>query len=859
MQVSKQKCIILDSYGFIFRAYHVQPKLLSPNGIPVGAIYGFTSMLIKLLSDFNPASAIAVFDTGSKNFRHEIYPAYKANRPDVSEDLIAQFPLARDVVTKFNLKSLEINGYEADDVIASLAINLASNDNEVIIVSSDKDLAQLMGENIKIYDPSKARIITNDDIIAKYGVNSDKIRDVLALIGDSSDNIPGVAGFGPKTAAELINQFGSFDNLLSNIENISSERKRNLLLSNLENAKLSWELIGLKDDIPIDLNLSLVKWEKPLHSQLLEFVKNYGFKSLENRISKVSSESFSQASLMPIIQSKNEEFVFKSTINIGDLKDFISKILDNGYVNIFVEKEYIFLSSNENDIQVPLENLIEYFENLNEIFQSKFIHKFIYNYKSITKLGFKLESAFDVMLANYVLSAGLPQKNLYELNKELLGLDISSSALLACRSLKTLHDQLTLELVKIKSLSLYLDLDLKLSYLLTKIENDGVKFDVEYLNQLSSEFAIEANSLEQKIFEISGCSFNIASPKQLGEILFEKMGLKSNKTNTKSKTYSTSVDILEELSESGVEIADYLIKWRQLTKLKNTYTDSLPNLVDKKTNRIHTTLLQTSTSTGRLSSTDPNLQNIPIRTQEGSRIRNAIIVEKGNKLISADYSQIELRILSQIANIKSLQEAYINGLDIHSGTASQIFKIPYKDVTAALRRKAKAINFGIIYGISSFGLAKQLGISRNEAKTYIENYFLEYPGIKEYMDNCIKFARENGYITNFFGRRIYLPTINDSNHALKNFGERAAINAPIQGTAADIAKIAMINIDKALTKQNYKTKMILQIHDELLFEAPEIEVDNVMKVIKKEMENVVKFKVPLDVAINCGLNWSEVH
>ena len=901
-----KKCLLIDSYGFIFRAFYVQPPLTSPEGLPVGAIYGFASMLIKLLQEHNPTHVAAVFDHGGKNFRHEIYPEYKAHRPDVPSELIQQFPIARTVADVFNLKSIELKGYEADDIIATLAKQIEATGEEVIVVSADKDLAQLMSDKIKIFDPTKSKFITEADILEKFGVEPAKIRDILALVGDKSDNIPGVPGFGPKTASDLINQFGSFDNLVEHYSEISSDRKRAVFAENLDKAKLSYELVELKSEIDLGISHDDLVWKKPQLSQLTEFLTSFGFKSLTSRIGKIAattSQQFSFDGILPVSKPASSDDASISQ----DYQLLKANTYEAGYLSILESDGKIYLETNGKVFSAPMSFLRRQESNsinvipahgvipakaeiqntdvipakagislsnnrldpcfrrddnrgrdeipafagmtyVESILTDDSILKILYNVKHYNKQGVTINSYEDLSIMSYVLSAGAEQLDLSSLISKHMKIASSDPVELVknMRGLQQVfHKQLLLE----NSFSIYKDIDYPISIILNKIEQAGVKFDVPELNKLSQEFEQTLAELQKKIFAIAGEEFNIGSPKQLGEVLFDKLKLPSSGKSSKTGSFSTNVDVLEDLSSQGHEIADFLLKWRQISKLKNTYTDSLPKLVNDKTGRIHTTLLQTSTSTGRLSSVEPNLQNIPIRTKEGERIRATIVPESGYKLISADYSQVELRILAEIADIKDLKEAFANDIDVHSKTASQVFGVPVDDVTDELRRKAKAINFGIIYGISGFGLANQLGISHTDAKQYIEKYFETYPGIKEYMEQTKKFASENGFVVNYLGRKCFLPTITSSNPALKSFAERAAINAPIQGAASDIVKIAMIKVDRMLQNNNFKTKVILQVHDELMFESPENEVEAIIPLIKKTMENVARFKLRVDLEV----------
>ncbi len=803
--------IIIDGYGFVFRAYHVQPSLISTDGTEVGALYGFTAMLIKMLGDFRPEAIAIVFDHGGKNFRHALYQDYKANRPPIDEELRMQLPLVRHAAEALGIKTIEQPGVEADDVIASIVTKLGMEKKHSVIISSDKDLMQLIGEYVVMYDPMKGKYIKESEVMEKFGVQPYKVRDVLALIGDKSDNIPGVPSIGPKTAAELIEQFGSLHELLDNTSLIKQEKRRAVIEEHKNNALLSWELIGLKREL--DVNISDLAWSSSSREDFARFIAKYGFKSLAFRAEKLFSSKISQTK--------------EQNISADDMRDIISSTgvidvcLDNEPVNANKFLPYL-VDASVKKITPDLKSLLKFFRMQDDI--SKFC------------------AIEDLSLMHYAISAGNEQPDLQYWKEDAT----------------TKYLELKTQLWKHKALSLYYDIDLPLCKILFEMESNGILVDSRILRDMSHEFAMEISSLEKKIYQLSGVEFNVGSPKQLGDVLFEKMQLPSGKTSAKTQNYSTNVEVLEHLSDLGFEIADHLLKWRELSKLKNTYTDKLPEQINPETGRIHTTFIQNSTSTGRLSSHNPNLQNIPIRSHEGNKIREAFVAKPDHVFISSDYSQIELRILSHIANITPMQEAFASGVDIHKATASHVFGIEEDAVTAEYRRRAKAINFGIIYGISAFGLAKQLSIPKQEAADYIASYFEKYPGIESYMTSTKDFARKHGYVYNIFGRKIYLPTITSANHMMRSFGERAAINAPIQGSAADVTKIAMIEVNKALKSNNLQTKLLLQVHDELILEAPKSELEVVIKLIKPAMENVVSLTTKLLVDVSIGNNWSEL-
>ncbi|WPY00351.1 DNA polymerase I [Candidatus Trichorickettsia mobilis] len=870
----KNTLLIIDGYGFVFRAYHVQPPLTAPDGSPVGAVYGFTSMLMKILHDFKPTFAVIVFDSGDKNFRHQIYDQYKAHRPPIAEELITQLPIMRTAARSLNFSVIEKSGYEADDVIATIATKATEQQQNAVIISSDKDLLQLMSDHIKIYDPIKNKYISSNDVVEKFGVTPDRLREVMALIGDKSDNIPGIPGIGPKTAATLIQQFGSCAAMLNSTEQINNIKQRAVIEASKAKALISWQLVGLDHNVDIAIDSEKFKWSPPNVNQLSDFLVSYGFKSLykraeglfqikinDNKLVDVDTvviqEIFTKEELVPILHSA-EDTGFLSIYVIEYQNQPAALVLsiksDKSYIISLYhgsKAENLFEPIADNDWFVPI--IAPYLEN-------KAIKKITVNIKLLYSLFTVINSYEDIELMQYVLSAGAVKQDIFETAKQHLKLtDIINDSAKIVTKFHDNYQQLINELRNNHILQLYNNIDLPLSKIIYQMERNGIKVDLSYLQQLSSEFATEISSLEQEIFNLSGVKFNISSTKQLGTVLFEKMQLPFSKISAKSKNYVTDVEVLEVLSEHGYVIADLLLRWRLLSKLKNTYTDGLQSHINPVNHRIHTTFLQTSTTTARLSSQNPNLQNIPIRSKEGNKIRTVFIAEPEHKLISADYSQIELRILSHVANVAKLKQAFMNGLDIHSLTACNIFKLNQSQLTSEHRRKAKAINFGIIYGISAFGLAKQLNITSKEATEYMHSYFAEYTEIQEYMENTKIYARKYGYVKNLFDRKCFIPSINDKNSNIRQFSERAAINAPIQGTSADIIRIAMININKEISRQRLQAKLILQIHDELLFEVPQHEVAIVLPTLKNIMEQASPLSVPTIVEVKAGDNWMEIH
>ena len=926
-----EQLVLIDGSGYIFRAYYALPPMTTSSGIPVNAVFGFCNMLFKQLENIQMekggnVSVAVVFDAARKTFRNEIYPEYKANRSDPPDDLIPQFDIIKSVPEIFNLKSIESVGYEADDLIASYAECAEKLGTRVTVISSDKDLMQLLKKNITMLDPLKNKEIDREEVFKKFGVFPEKVIDVQALAGDSSDNVPGVPGIGVKTAATLINEYGNVENLLNNTKNIKQIKRRETLENNKEKAIVSKKLVTLKSDlelpipiedlsfVPINVNkivnfLDEMEFKR-IKSQILE---KYGSKKLQAELksesnTKLKIETNSSDNLKTKINTKNYMLIN----NEENLRLWIQKIYKNGIVAIDCETDSLsptnakmvgFSMSINSSVAcyIPIHH-VNCEENFTQIEEKSFIklikpmlednsvlkigQNIKYDLIVLDRLGIKVNNIDDTMLMSYVLNAGKHKHGLDELAKiylsystikfedvvgkgkekktfEMVNIDdamhyAAEDADIAYR----LWEILRKELIKEKLFSFYFYLEKPLVQVIKKMEIHGIKVNFEFLEKLSKEFQKKLNLLEKEIFNIANEEFNIGSPKQLGEILFEKMRLPFGKKG-KSGNYQTDVNVLEKMKHEKISIAEHLLNWRQIKKLITTYCDGLILRKNPNSNKVHTSYGMASTLTGRLSSNDPNLQNIPIKTNEGKQIRKAFICEKNKKIVSIDYSQIELRILAHVANIDVLKRGFNSGADIHSITAQDVFQVNEKEVTEELRRKAKTINFGIIYGISAFGLANQLEISNSEAKLYIEKYFQQYPGIKNYMQNTVEFCRENGFVQTLFGRRIYIPFINEKSGIRKNFAERSAINAPIQGGAADMIKKAMNKIDTFIYESKLDTKMLIQVHDELIFEVPEAEVDEVPKKIAKIMENAfsptLSFSVPLIADIGTGLDWSQAH
>lgn len=938
MSVSK-KLYLVDGSGFIFRAYHALPPLTNPQGVAVGAVYGFCNILWKLMARPDISHIAVVFDAARKTFRNDIYPEYKAHRPPPPDDLIPQFALVREAVKAFGLVAIDNPGFEADDIIATLTKEGVAAGEEVIIVSSDKDLMQLIGDGVSLYDGMKDKVINRDGVVEKFGVGPEKVKDVLALMGDSSDNVPGVPGIGPKTAAELIQTYGDLETLLSRLSEIKQQKRRESLEAHQQDARISKELVTLKDDLKLPITLNDLVRPKLDVEKLKVFWDAQGFKTLINRIAQspvsqlspddngstvVTKQQTTNQAPVPVVAAKTATYHLIQ--EESDLKKLIENIYRVGRVAVDTETtsldamtaKLVGLSfcveegtayylpvghvggPQQGTLDLALSAAPEKIKQLDKkkvlsslkpIFEDPSILKIGHNIKYdaliLLQEGISINPFDDTMLLSYALSAGKNNQGMDELAKLYLGHDTikyddvtgtgKNRISFAEVDLKKACDyaaedaEVTWRLyhvlkprIVIEGLSpVYEDIDRPLVPIIVDMERAGVKVSTATLTTLSDDFAARLKELEAIIYKTAGREFNVGSPKQLGEVLFDELKLPAPKKSAKSGAYVTGAGVLEELADQGHELPKYILEWRQLAKLKSTYTDSLLEQINKTTNRVHTSFALAVTSTGRLSSTDPNLQNIPIRTEEGRKIREAFIAEKDKKLISLDYSQIELRLMAAVGDVKAMQKAFIDGIDIHTATAAEVFGLKITDVDNEMRRRAKAINFGIIYGISAFGLARNIGSSNSEAKSFIDAYFKRYPEIREYMENTKRFAREHGYVETLFGRRCYVPGINEKNPAYRGFAERAAINAPLQGTAADIIKRAMIRAPAALSLHHLDATMILQVHDELLVEAGINDIDKTITVLKQVMaqahEPVVTLSVPLVVDAGVGDTWNSAH
>ncbi|MDZ5697273.1 DNA polymerase I [Chelativorans sp. M5D2P16] len=970
---------LVDGSGYIFRAYHALPPLArKSDGLPVGAVSGFCNMLWKLLRNardtdvgVTPTHFAVIFDYSSKTFRNELYPEYKANRTEPPEDLIPQFGLIREATRAFDLPCIEMEGFEADDLIATYARLAVEAGGDATIISSDKDLMQLVGPCVAMYDPMKDREIRVPEVIEKFGVPPAKMIDLQALTGDTIDNVPGVPGIGPKTAAQLLEEYGDLDTLLSRAHEIKQNKRRENLITHADNARISRELVRLKNDVPVDSPLDSLALNPPDGPKLIAFLKTMEFSSLTRRVAEATGTDAGEVEPAPVaveaggavhgpdltvpasgteepgaegevapdrtdgadtpqtLAKKLAEAAAAEPIDhsgyvcirdLETLNHWVDEARDTGLLAFDTETSsldpmqaelcgfslatapgraaYVPLNhkSGNSDLlggglldgQIEQEAALAV---LRPLLQDPSVLKIGQNLKFdwllLYRHGIDVAPYDDTMLISYVLEAGIQAHGMDALSERWLGhTPLSYKDLTGSGRSKVTFDMvdlerattyaaedadITLRLWKVLKprlaanglVSVYERLERPMISVIGRMEHRGITVDRQILSRMSGDFAQTAAAMEEEIYELAGGRFTIGSPKQLGEILFGRMGLPGG-AKTKSGQWSTSAQVLEELAAAGHELPRKIVDWRQVTKLKSTYTDALPGYIHPETGRVHTSYSLASTTTGRLSSSEPNLQNIPVRTLEGRKIRTAFIAAAGRKLISADYSQIELRVLAHVADIPQLKQAFADGLDIHAMTASEMFGVPVEGMPGEVRRRAKAINFGIIYGISAFGLANQLAIPREEAGAYIKRYFERFPGIRDYMDRTKAYCREKGYVETIFGRRAHYTEIRSSNPSVRAFNERAAINAPIQGSAADIIRRAMARMDAALADAGLgNVDMLLQVHDELVFEAPEEAVEAAIPVIRTVMEGAAwparALSVPLKVDARAADNWEEAH
>ncbi|MFP3543278.1 DNA polymerase I [Rhizobium sp. SIMBA_035] len=990
---------LVDGSGFIFRAFHALPPLTrKSDGLPVGAVSGFCNMLWKLLTDardtsvgVTPTHLAVIFDYSSKTFRKDLYDAYKANRSAPPEELIPQFGLIRQATRAFNLPCIETEGFEADDIIATYARQAEATGADVTIVSSDKDLMQLVTPNVHMYDSMKDKQIGIPDVIEKWGVPPEKMIDLQAMTGDSVDNVPGIPGIGPKTAAQLLAEYGDLDTLLERAHEIKQEKRRQTIMENADKARLSRELVRLRLDVPLELKVEDLVLEPQNGPKLIGFLKTMQFTTLTRRVAEACdcdanaiepaevavewgaaahgpdldvAEPAPVAGGIPdvagasvpvpekaraaavegafvaadLAKQRAEAFAalpfdhsaYVTIRDVATLDQWIAAARDTGLVafdtettsldamqaelvgfslaiadnakdptGVSIRAAYVpighktgvgdLLGGGLAENQIPMRDALPRLKALLEDESVlKIAQNLKYDYLLMKRYGVETKNFDDTMLISYVLDAGTGAHGMDPLSEKFLGhkpiaykdvagsgksnvtfdlVDITRATHYAAEDADvTLRLWMVLKprLAAAKLTTIYERLERPLLPVLAHMEERGITVDRQILSRLSGELAQGAARLEDEVYTLAGERFNIGSPKQLGDILFGKMGLEGG-TKTKTGQWSTSASVLEDLAAAGFELPRKIVDWRQLTKLKSTYTDALPGYVHPQTKRVHTSYSLASTTTGRLSSSEPNLQNIPVRTAEGRKIRTAFISTPGHKLISADYSQIELRVLAHVADIPQLTQAFADGVDIHAMTASEMFGVPVEGMPSDVRRRAKAINFGIIYGISAFGLANQLSIERSEAGDYIKKYFERFPGIRDYMDSRKQMARDKGYVETIFGRRINYPEIRSSNPSVRAFNERAAINAPIQGSAADVIRRAMIKMEPALAEAGLadRVRMLLQVHDELIFEVEDADVEKAMPTIVSVMENAtmpaLEMRVPLKVDARAASNWDEAH
>ncbi|BCI67624.1 DNA polymerase I [Acetobacter aceti] len=917
--------ILVDGSGFIFRAFHALPPMSNPEGIPVNAVYGFCNMLTRLMREHVGTHLAVIFDAGRVTFRNEIYAQYKAHRPDVPEDLIPQFGLIREATAAFGVPGIELEGFEADDLIASYARFIEQTGGHCTIVSSDKDLMQLIGPQVEMMDPIKQKPIRADEVEVKFGVGPDRVIDVQALMGDPTDNVPGVPGIGPKTASALVNEFGDLEAVLAAAPDMKKSKRRDSLIEHADAARISLKLVTLKNDVPLPVPVADMAVQEPNDEALGDWLDRMGFRSIRHRFGLGDGKPLAQAASAAAMRFANggshstatpppEQVPYSGYETVTDLvtlQKWVAEARTAGVCAVDTETDgldplkarmvglslatapgracYVPLL-HEGTLEAPAGHQISVSEAvaaLEPLFTDSSVLKVFQNAK-FDILVFRGANAApiapidDTMLISYAQSAGLHGQGMDELSRLHLGhvpitydqvtgtgrnripfqqvpVDKATAyaaedADVTLRLWLKLHPQLRTN----KALALYEGYERPLISVLSDMEQTGIKVDAHELRRLSENFEGRMATIEKEIHAVAGRSFNVGSPKQLGEILFDEMGLSGGKRG-KTGAWSTDSSVLQDLADQGQELPEKILAWRQLSKLKSTYTDALLKQMDPATNRVHTTFQMAITTTGRLSSNDPNLQNIPVRTEEGAQIRKSFIAPEGKVLLSADYSQIELRLLASVADVPTLREAFALGQDIHARTAAEVFGVPLEGMDPLTRRRAKAINFGIIYGISAFGLSKQLGISMGEARAYIDAYFARYPGIRDYMDERKIEAKAHGYVVTPLGRRCYVPGIAAKNGAQRSYAERQAINAPLQGGAADIIKRAMVRLPHALAEAGLPATMLLQVHDELLFEVEKDAADETASLVKKMMEGAADLPVPLVVETGIGANWAEAH
>jgi DNA polymerase-1 len=929
--------VLIDGSGFIFRAFHALPPMTRPDGTPVNAVFGFTNMLARLLREHAGTHLAVIFDAGRQTFRNRLYDQYKAHRPPPPEELIPQFALVREATDAFGVPAIELADWEADDLIAAYAAAAEAAGGTAVIVSSDKDLMQLIRPGITMLDPIKQQPIGPAEVVAKFGVGPDKMIDLQALVGDPTDNVPGVPGIGPKRAAELLGEYGDLEHVLAAAPAMKPGKRRDVLIESAERARLSRELVRLREDAPLPLPISQLAARALDPARLKAWLEAQGFRSIVARLGldgaaagpangagaaqgpdsgqgrtqgQIQGQGRGQGNLAfeaPVPVVPTDGFgPYETVLDAAALAGWVEAARAAGRFALDTETDgldamrarivglslaidpgraaYVPLAHAGLDVQVVLADAVA---ALGPLLQDRCVLKIYQNAKFdrmvMARAGFPEAVPFDdTMLISYALEAGAHGHGMDELSNLHLGhrpipydevtgtgrarLPFAEVPIARATAYAAEDADVTLRLWQALrprlrtggALALYEQLERRLVPVLEDMERAGIRVDADELRRISADFEVRMAGMEQDIHRLAGHAFNLGSAKQLGEVLFDEMGLTGGK-RMKTGAWGTDAAVLQGLADQGVDLAARVLEWRQLAKLKSTYTDALLEQINPETGRVHTSYAQAIASTGRLSSTDPNLQNIPVRTEEGGRIRRAFVAEPDHVLVSADYSQIELRLLAHVADIPALRESFARGEDIHARTASEVFGIPMAGMDPMTRRRAKAINFGIIYGISGFGLARQLGIGPGEARGYIDAYFARYPEIRTYMERTKEEARQKGYVETPFGRRCYVPGIADRNGARRSYAERQAINAPLQGGAADIIKRAMVRLPGALAEAGLRARMLLQVHDELLFEAPEAEAAPLAALAKQVMEGAASLSVPLVVETGQGVNWADAH
>ncbi|MFO7765466.1 MAG: DNA polymerase I [Pelovirga sp.] len=890
-----QRLYLVDGSSYIYRAYFAIRHLSNSRGEATNAVYGFTTMLMTLLREEQPDHIAVVFDSKGPTFRKDMYPDYKANRAEMPEDLVTQIPIIKQIVQAFRMPVLELAGYEADDIIATLARRFAMQGLEVTVVTGDKDLMQIVDRQIRLLDTMKRKVSGPKEVMERFGVPPEQVLEVLGLAGDSSDNIPGVPGIGEKTASALIQEFGSIDNMLANIDAVKGKKRQENLRQFADQARLSRQLVALVDDLQIDAHLESLILEEPDADALYALFKKLEFNKLLSDIAAIRQQPAAtnegdyhtvttEADLDGMIEELKAAGTFAFDTETTSLTAVQADLVGLSFAMAAGTGWYVPIGHRYLGVpeQLPPALVVE---KLKPLLESEKYQKIGQNIKYdalvLRRAGIELAGiSTDTMILSYLIhpeskSHGLDALALNHLNyrtvpySEVAGSgkkQICFSEVEVARATRyavedaditwRIAARLLPELQDSAIRKLYEDVEIPLVNVLTRMEWTGIRIDADFLGTLSAEMGERLNMLERQIHDLAGGAFNINSPKQLGEVLFERLGLARGK-KTKSG-WSTNVEVLQGLAEKH-EIAARILDYRSVNKLKSTYTDALPRLLNPATGRLHTSFNQAVTATGRLSSSDPNLQNIPIRTHEGRRIREAFVPQEGWVLLSADYSQVELRVMAHMADVAALKESFAAGEDIHRRTAAEIFNVFPEMVTDEMRRQAKTINFGVLYGMGAFSLAKDLGISRPRAQEFIDQYFARYPGVLRFLEEQKAQAREHQYVMTLLGRHCAIPEINSSNGAIRSYAERNAINYPIQGSAADIIKVAMVNIDRRLRKEQLQARMLLQVHDELVFEVPESEREYVAELICREMEDAVSLDLPLKVELGSGRNWAEAH